>query len=310
MRSYFSMTAILLVLAMFVGCGKSEENTGSRPVIGNDQKNETAVAITDSILINDMVFVSGGTFQMGSNSLTGNEESKPVNTVRVDDFYLSKYEVTQHEWGKHMPALYYQDYGTGSNYPVYFVSWYEVLAYSNKRSIAEGLNPCYSINGNTNPDVWGTIPATPNKLWDNVGCNWDANGYRMPTEAEWEYAAGGGKNRHGYKFSGSEDYLKVAWMEENSGDKLHEVGKKEPNELGLYDMSGNLYEWCWDWYQEYPDITQPISTGPSTGIFRVERGGGWDRGVNACKIVSRYYFKPSVSYGGIGVRIARTSQKQ
>jgi formylglycine-generating enzyme len=271
MRKYLSTAVIILMLAMSAGYGKDGGNVN-----------------------NEMVFVKGGTFQMSGNS------------TKVADFYLSKYEVTQHEWGKHMPAFYYQDQGAGLNYPVYFVSWYEVLAYSNKRSIAEGLNPCYSINGSTDPDVWGIVPTTPNELWDNVECSWKANGYRMPTEAEWEYAAGGGIKSKGYLFSGSADYLKVAWMEENSGNRLHQVGLKQPNELGFYDMSGNLYEWCWDWYSEDPTSAQQNSAGPAEGKFRVEKGGGWDRGVNACKIAGRYYFKPCVSYGGIGVRIART----
>jgi formylglycine-generating enzyme required for sulfatase activity len=128
----------------------------------------------------------------------------------------------------------------------------------------------------------------------------------MPTEAEWEYVAGGGNKSRGYLFSGSADYLKVAWMEENSGNKLHKVGLKEPNEIGFYDMSGNLYEWCWDWYSEDPTAAQQNASGPAEGKFRVEKGGGWDRGANACKISSRYYFKPCISYGGIGVRIARS----
>jgi sulfatase modifying factor 1 len=128
----------------------------------------------------------------------------------------------------------------------------------------------------------------------------------MPTEAEWEYAARGGDQSKNYKFSGSDDYLKVAWMEENSGAELHEVGKKQANELGLHDMSGNLYEWCWDWYGKYPDSALTNPPGPLTGTFRVERGGGWDRGGNALKVDSRYFFNPQTSYGGIGIRIART----
>jgi len=292
MRKYFNMTVIILMLAISVSYGKSDES---------EEKNQ----ISGEALTNGLVFVKGGTFLMGNNGSDGNEEERPVHEVTVIDFYISKYEITQSEWGKHMPAFYY-DSGEGSNYPVYYVSWYEVLKYSNKRSIAEGLNPCYSINGSTDPDIWGASPATADENWDAVVCNWKANGYRMPTEAEWEYASRGGDKAQGLKFSGSNDHLKVAWMEENSGIKLHEVGRKQANELGLYDMSGNLYEWCWDWYGEYPDSALTNPTGPATGKFRVERGGAWDRGVNASKVDSRYFFKPQTSYGGVGVRIART----
>lgn len=292
MRKYISMTVVILMLAMSAGFAKTGDSS--------DKSQLSEIAVT-----NELVFVKGGTFEMGNNRNDMNEGERPAHEVTVRDFYISKYEITQSEWGLHMPVFYY-DLREGPNFPVYYVSWYEVLKYSNTRSIAEGLNPCYSINGSTDPEIWGATPKKPDENWDAVVCDWNANGYRMPTEAEWEYAARGGNKTHGYKFSGSNDYLKIAWMEENSGAKLQEVGKKQANELGLHDMSGNLYEWCWDWYGKYPNEAVTNPTGPPTGTFRVERGGAWDRGVNALKVDNRYFFKPQTSYGGIGIRIART----
>ncbi|MCK4979296.1 MAG: SUMF1/EgtB/PvdO family nonheme iron enzyme, partial [Candidatus Delongbacteria bacterium] len=118
-----------------------------------------------------MVFVKGGTYEMGDHFNEGRADELPVHSVTVSDIYISKFEVTQSEWAEYMPISTY-DYGSGEDYPVYYVSWYEVIVYCNKRSIAEGISPCYSISSSTNPDDWGTIPTSNNSTWNAVTCNW------------------------------------------------------------------------------------------------------------------------------------------
>ncbi len=140
--------------------------------------------------------------------------------------------------------------------------------------------------------------------------NWDANGYRLPTEAEWEYAARGGNQSQGYTYSGGNNLDDVAWYGYNSGSVTHEVGTKQPNELGIYDMSGNVWEWCNDWYDGNYYSNSPIYNpkGPSSGSRRVRRGGGWSREPNCCRVADRDYDFPTSSYGDLGFRIARSAK--
>jgi formylglycine-generating enzyme required for sulfatase activity len=200
---------------------------------------------------NNMVRVEGGTFQMGSNSGENNE--KPVHAVTVKSFNMGKYEVTQKEWFDVMGTTIRQQqaaagnsnlYGVGDNYRMYYVSWLEAVEYCNKRSQREGLTPAYGGSGN------------------NITCDWNANGYRLPTEAEWEYAAkGGNRDAMVYEYSGGNSVGAVAWYYGNSESRMHPVGTKAPNSLGLYDMSGNVREWCWDWYGNYASGTQTDPRG-------------------------------------------------
>jgi len=176
--------------------------------------------------LENFVFVEGGTFQMGSND--GDSDEKPVHSVTVSSFYVGKFEVTQKEYQNVMGKN--PSYFKGENNPVENVTWYDAVKYCNKRSEKEGRTPSYNINGN------------------NVTCDFSANGYRLPTEAEWEYAARGGNKSQNYKYSGSNKIGDVAWYDSNSGLRTHPVGQKAPNELGIYDMTGNVWEWCWDWY--------------------------------------------------------------
>jgi len=256
-----------------------------------------------------MVEVTGGTFQMGST--TGTSGEMPVHSVTLNSFYLAKYEVTQSEWLATMesnPSNFTGDL----NLPVEKISLYDIQVYCNKRSITEGLTPCYKINDSTNPADWGDIPTTSNAAWNNVSCNWLANGYRIPTEAEWEFAARGGINSQSYLYSGSNTADSVAWYAENSvvdGIKVtHIVGLKKSNELGLYDMSGNVTERVWDWESSYTADPQTNPTGPSTvGSYRKSRGGSCTATMVSCTVSRRGIISPQSKTSTSGVRLARSA---
>lgn len=240
-----------------------------------------------------MIFVEGGSFMMGSNDGESNE--KPVHQVKVSSFLIGKYEVTQKEWAEVMGSN--PSNWKGDNLPVEQVSWYQAVDYCNKRSRKEGLQPCYSISGNTAPAYWSQ---------GKVDCDWSANGYRLPTEAEWEYAARGGNKSKGYKYSGSNDIGSVAWYGSNSGSKTQIVGTKQPNELGIHDMSGNVWEWCWDWYDSgyYGKSQSSDPIGAGSGSFRVLRGGSWFYYGSYCRVAFRCN-NYSVSYDYYGFRVSR-----
>ena len=223
-------------------------------------------------------------------SITGTETWTPESNVfvkervlNIEAFYMCDHEVTQAEWKDVMgttpsPSDMATADGTADNNPVNMVSWYDALVYCNRRSIKEGLTPYYTINGSTNPDDWGTVPDSTDANWNNVDYDPAANGYRLPTEAEWEWAARGGGDNTTY--AGSDDMDDVAWYEDNSSSKTHEVKTKNANGYGLYDMSGNVWEWCWDWFGGISSITP--ATGASSGSFRCKRGGGWFNDSSVC----------------------------
>jgi formylglycine-generating enzyme required for sulfatase activity len=247
------------------------------------------------------VRVEGGTFQMGSNS--GFDDEKPVHTVTITGFYMGKYEVTQKEWTAIMgsnPSEF-----KGDNLPVENVSWYDAIEYCNRLSEKEKLTPAYTIDKSQKD---GNNKSGVDDIKWTVGWNRNANGYRLPTEAEWEYAAKGGNGSPGnYTYAGSNNVGEVAWYDENSAGSTQEVGAKNPNELGLYDMSGNVWEWCWDWYGTYDTANQTDPIGASSGSDRVGRGGGWIDSARFVRSASRYDGNPSSRGVLLGFRIVRAS---
>ena len=263
-----------------------------------------------------LVKIPAGTFQMGCKK-TGAFGNNVHKVTITKPFYIGEYEVTQGEYEKYCSYGYgksvfdfFEDtspsarYGDGDQYPAYYVSWYDALVYCNKRSMAEGFTPCYSISDSTDPDDWGTVPSSEDATWDSVICDWTANGYRLPTEAEWEYAARAGDNTvNRFTYSGTRYKIKLgdyAWYKSNSKGKTHEVGTKKANAYGLYDMSGNVVEWCWNWHSSDYDVeTEGGSdpTGTSAKSLRVCRGGGCYNNFDYCAVSCRGRDSPN----GLGI---------
>lgn len=203
-----------------------------------------------------MVFVEGGTFFMGDIFYDGRNDEYPVHEVKVNDFYISKYEVNKKLWNDIMGNPSDPSYRVKAEDNV---SWYETIYFCNKLSLKYGLNPVYKIQGN------------------DVTWNFNENGFRLPTEAEWEYAARGGKYSAGYLYSGNNDPDSVAWTGDDRRNTSQPVGVKDENEIGLFDMSGNLAEWVWDYYDSryYKDSPKENPRGPEHGRKRILRGGSW-----------------------------------
>jgi formylglycine-generating enzyme required for sulfatase activity len=227
----------------------------------------------------EMVYVRGGTFTMGCTAEQGNgcsDREKPAHEVTVGDFYIGKYEVTQAEWKAVMgnnPSGF-----KGDNLPVERVGWDDAQEFIRKLNTMTGKN------------------------------------YRLPTEAEWEYAARGGSQSRGFKYSGSNSIGDVAWydansrFDANSGSKTHPVGTKRANELGIYDMSGNVYEWVNDWYGNYSSGSQTNPIGPSSGSARVFRGGSWSYDARYARVSVHGSAGPGSSIADLGFRLASSSR--
>ena len=243
----------------------------------------------------DFILVAGGEFNNGTSDVT------------LSSFYIDKYEVTQNEYLAVM-GVNPSSFSGNPNRPVEQVSWFKAIEYCNRRSLQEGLTPCYSyLTYGTDPDDW---PAEWNSDYNNhtnVSCNWNANGYRLPTEMEWMFAAKGGNQSQGYTYSGSNTIGNVAWYYSNSSSRTWDGGLKDPNELGTFDMSGNVWEWVWDINGNYPSGDQTNPTGPVSGSYRVFRGGSWLGSAAGCTVSYRNLHVATYTSYYLGFRCVRVS---
>ena len=224
-----------------------------------------------------MIAIEGGKFDMGSNYFESDNDERIIHNVSLDDFYIGETEVTQELWEAVMGTNIgnqkdKSSYGTklrgaGKDFPMYYVNWYEAKEFCDILS---------KMTGKT---------------------------FRLPTEAEWEYAARGGNKSNDYKYSGSNSLYEEAWYYDNSNNQTHIVKTKKPNELGIYDMSGNVWEWCEDWYADYSSDSQQNPTGSLSGTYKVIRGGSWSYGDDDCRIHNRYSNLPNYRYDDYGFRI-------
>ena len=269
-RTIFAMLLTAALLAFFPSCKKDSK----APVMTYEAVEGTLTFTANGVSFK-MMLVEGGTFTMGATAEQGSDaydDEKPTHNVTLSSYYMGETEVTQALWQAVMggnPSHFTGD----SQRPVETVSW----------------NDCQEF-----------ITAL------NGLCAGQLNGkhFSLPTEAQWEYAARGGNKSQGYKYSGSNTLGNVAWYDDNSGNTTHAVGTKQANELGLYDMSGNVLEWCSDWYGSYGSSAQTDPTGPATGSYRVGRGGSWYDVARNCRVSDRLYGSPDPTDDDLGLRLA------
>ena len=250
-----------------------------------------------------MVSIPAGSFLMGSPSDESGRDSDegPQRTVNISAFQMSETEVTEKQWEEVMGwnDCYYE---RGDNYPVEYVTWYDCVSFCNELSEAYGYTKCYTISN---------VYYDGNHIEDaDVTCNFGANGYRLPTEAEWEYACRARTTTRFYTGDSDSDLGRAGWYDGNSGSQKREVAQKDANAWGLYDMHGDVYEWCWDWYssRHYGTRPDPDSdpTGPSSGSLRVMRGGCWYCYAQYCRSANRGIFRPGDRYDYLGLRLVRS----
>ena len=240
------------------------EYVGQAPQTVNSSKNLTFTVGGVSFT---MVYVPGGTFTMGATSEQGSDadnDEKPTHSVTLSGYHIGQTEVTQALWKAVMGSN--PSEFKGDSRPVENVSWNDCQTFISRLNAKTGKN------------------------------------FRLPTEAEWEYAARGGHSG-GSKYAGSDNINSVAWYDYNSGDETHNVATKSPNSLGIYDMSGNVWEWCQDWYGNYSSSSQTNPKGPSSDDHRVNRGGGWYGLARDCRVSNRGLNTPSFSINGLGLRL-------
>ena len=239
-----------------------------KPVFAQQDQTNISIPVRYGLTI-EMVKVEGGTFMMGATPEMQNpyEQEKPVHQVTLtNDYYMGKYEVTQALWQAVMESN--PSNFKGANLPVEQVSWDDCQVFLTKLNSMTGRK------------------------------------FRLPTEAEWEYAARGGKKSLGYQYCGSNNISDVAWYKDNSGGITHSVGMKQANELGIFDMNGNVWEWCQDWFDSYSSSSQTNPTGAISGAFRVFRGSSWGGNVRMCHLSCRDRYVTYCRNYRLGFRLA------
>jgi formylglycine-generating enzyme required for sulfatase activity len=278
------ITFAILLIIVTVGCSDKDDKL---PVASNGNTYDPEL----------MALIPAGTFRMGN--ITEHPEGlvaeSPVHEVTITrPFLMARTEVTQAQYEAVMGSN--PSHFKGPDLPVERVSWYEAVEFCNELSRQEGLDPCYSGSGSS------------------ILCDFTANGYRLPTEAEWEYACRAGTETDFYTgnmtHSGSSPLDpaldRAGWYDGNSGSRTHPVGEKEPNAFGLYDMHGNVSEWCWDWYGSYASSPAGDPRGPASGSSRVLRSGSWDYIARYCRSAYRNTTNPVSRSYIFGFRLVRT----
>ena len=334
MKNLFRLLGIIAIAAMitfaYISCEGPVGPAGTNGTNGTNGTSAPGAVLTSQKGIT-LLWIPAGTFRMGSPGTEygrGTYETQHKVTL-TRGFYMGKYQVTQELWEEVMtgntngispsPSSFGASPAAGEVQelrPVEYIRWYEVLVFCNRLSIAEGLTPAYKISGSTNPDSWGTAPTSNNETWNAVVMESGANGYRLPTEAQWEYACRAGTtgafNVSGYSWGGSAYTFAIdpGWFTPNSSGMTHQVGMKTANAWGLCDMHGNVYEWCWDWYDvnfgsanAADDATDPMGGGSS--VSRIARGGSWSNSTLAARSAYRGYAPPNNQYNITGFRLVR-----
>jgi formylglycine-generating enzyme required for sulfatase activity len=302
---------MLILCVLIAACSTSPGSGGGG---GSSSSAPSAATNYTSANIGTLIYVPAGAFQYDGTA-------SDVCTISAA-FHMSKYDITGTEF-QNVTGITDPSSFSEANHPVETVSWYQALVYCNDLSIKEGLTPVYTISGSTSPSVWGAIPTSDNTTWDAVSANWSASGYRLPTEMEYMWAAMGATSGYGYTsgtyttgyskaFAGSTGANNInnyayTYSDTPTPASTEAIGLLLPNELGLYDMSGNVWQWCWDWYGSYPGgaLTDPTYNGAASGTYRVVRGGSWFNDASGAAVAIRSDDGPYYQFNDIGFRVVR-----